>query len=332
MQGPVAGGGRERARRVIGVDAGGSKTLALLADGHGRVLAEARDDGANLLVHGGDGVAAVLRRILAALDGSEDGGGGGSEDDGPAGDRPDGRADALCLGIAGAGRPEDVERVEAILRRLGWRRPARVVHDAHIALVAGAPEGVGIVVVAGTGSVAYGVDPSGSRARAGGWGHILGDEGSAFWLGHAAIRRGIRAADGRGPATSLGDRVSRHLGLERAQELIPWFYDREHTRRRLAELAPLVEAAAGDGDPSAEELLDEAAHHLARAARAVARQLTLPDRYPVVLAGGAFKACPSLVRRIDERLDLHRSRLVKLEVEPAAGAVRLALELLERGE
>ena len=214
------------------------------------------------------------------------------------------------------------------MRRLGMRRSVRIENDAFIALVAGAPERTGIVVVAGTGSVAYGVDARGETARSGGWGYLLGDEGSAYWLGHAAVRRGIRAADGRGPATSLGDRVSRKLGLEVPAGLVAWFYDQEHFRHRVAELAPLVEEAAVEGDAAAEELLDHAARHLTRAARAVAGQLELADGYPLVLAGGAFRACPSLYQRIESRLELPAARLTLLEVEPARGAVTLALDAL----
>lgn len=204
----------------------------------------------------------------------------------------------------------------------------RIVNDAVVALVAGAPEGVGIVLVAGTGSIAYGIDPAGKTARAGGWGYLLGDEGSAFWLGHAAVRRGIRAADGRGPATALYDRIRERVGVEEPSGLVKWFYDQELSRNRVAELAGLVEEAAGEGDAAAEALLDEAAQHLARAAQAVAARLDFPSPYPLVLAGGAFRACPSLVGRLERRLELPRACPVRLAGEPAQGAVKLALGML----
>ncbi len=294
---------------VAGIDAGGTKTVALLADETGAVLAKTRGGGANLQLEGELGVEKVLYEVIEGLDAPEP-------------------LAALCLGIAGAGRPADRELLRGVLRRLGQRRLVRIENDPFIALVAGAPERTGIVVVSGTGSVAYGVDDAGATARSGGWGYLLGDEGSAYWLGHAAVRRGIRAADGRGPATTLGERVGDKLGLEVPAGLVSWFYDQEHFRHRVAELASLVEAAAADGDPSAVELLDQAAFHLAAAARSVAGQLTFPGPYPLVLAGGAFRACPSLCRRIEERLDLPAARLVRLEAEPAVGAVTLALDLL----
>jgi N-acetylglucosamine kinase-like BadF-type ATPase len=300
-------------RYVIGIDAGGTKTVGLLADGSGQVLREARGGGANLRVHGELGVEKSLFQVIDALDAPQP-------------------VDALCLGIAGVSQEADRDVVRDLLRRLGIRRAVRIVNDAEIALVAGAPDGHGIVLVAGTGSIAYGVDPAGTTARSGGWGYLLGDEGSAFWLGHAAVRAGIRAADGRGPTTILFDRICAQLGLHEPARLVEWFYDQELSRTRVAQLARLVEEAAADGDETAQDLLDHAARHLARAARAVERRLAFPGPFPLVLSGGAFRACPSLVRRLEARLDdLPGARVVRLEAEPATGAVKLALDLLREG-
>jgi N-acetylglucosamine kinase-like BadF-type ATPase len=296
-------------RYVIGIDAGGTKTVGLLGDESGAVLREARSGGANLRLQGELSVEKSLFQVIDALDAPQP-------------------VDALCLGIAGVGDDADRAVVRDVLRRLGIRRSVRIVNDAEIALVAGAPDGHGIVLVSGTGSIAFGVDPSGRSARYGGWGYLLGDEGSAFWLGHAAVRAGIRAADGRGPATILFERICEHLEVREPVRLVEWFYDQELSRTRVAQLARLVEEAAADGDETAQDLLDHAARHLARAARAVERQLGFPGPFPLVLSGGAFRACPSLVRRLEARLDDLPQRVVRLEAEPATGAVKLALELL----
>ncbi len=296
-------------RYVIGIDAGGTKTVGLLAEDSGATVREARAGSANLMVHGELAVEKTLYQVLDALDS-------------PA------PVAAVCLGIAGADRPTDREVLSGVLRRLGLRQRVRIVNDAFIALVAGAPAGIGIVVVAGTGSIAYGVDAGGKTARSGGWGYLLGDEGSAFWLGHAAVRQGIRAADGRGPATTLYDRIRHKLDLHDPGELVKWFYDQELSRDRVAKLASVVEEAAADGDEAADALLDQGAEHLARAARAVAGQLAFPDSFPLVLSGGAFRACPSLAGRLERALDLPAARVARLEDEPATGAVQLALDLL----
>ena len=296
---------------VIGIDAGGTKTVGLLADESGKVLSKSISGGANLLVKGELAVEKVLFDVIESLEAPEP-------------------LAALCLGIAGVGQPGADQVIIEVLRRLGQRQPTRVVNDALVALVAGAPSGIGIVVVAGTGSIAYGVDPEGHEARSGGWGYLLGDEGSAFWLGHYAVRHAIRAADGRGVPTTLYPLICEKLGVSEPSELVKWFYDQELSRNRVADLASLVETASAAGDESAETLIDQAAKHLASAARAVDNHLKFPDRYPIVLAGGAFKACPSLSPRVETLLDdLPHGEVRLLGVEPAVGAVTLALELLK---
>ena len=296
---------------VIGIDAGGTKTVGLLTDETGEPRSRARAGGANLLVHGELEVEKVIYQILQDLD-------------------PPEAVSAVCLGIAGADRPGQADLVRGMLQRLGLRAGVRVVNDAHIALVAGAPDGVGIVVVAGTGSIAYGVDGSGASARSGGWGYLLGDEGSAFWLGHAALRAGIRAADRRGPATSLYSRICERLGLNGAAELVSWFYDQELSRHRVANLAELVEEAANDSDETATSLLDQAAYHLSRAADSIEQQLRFEGDYPLVLAGGVFKACPSVADRFSDAFEGPQAKVEVLEGDPAEGAVTLALQELGR--
>lgn len=297
-------------RHVIGLDAGGTKTVGLLADESGEVVREARAGGANFRVKGELGIEKTLYEVIAALD-------------------PPVPLGGLCLGIAGADRPPQLEIVRGVIARFGFRKNVRVVNDANIALVAGTGDGVGVVVVAGTGSIAYGQDPTGASARSGGWGYLLGDEASAFWIGHAAVRQGIRGVDGRGPATSLFERICERVGVTSPQELADWFYALENPRIRVAALASVVQEAADAGDEAAEQLLDMAADLLARSARAVVRQLDFPTTgFPLILSGGTFRACPSLEPRVRAVLDLPVADLRRLTVEPAHGAVRLALEEL----
>lgn len=298
-------------RHVLGIDAGGSETVGLLADETAAVVAEARGAGANLQSHGELEIEKVFDGILEAL-----------------GTRH--KVSAVCLGIAGVDRPHDQAVIRNILRRLGHRETARVVNDAVVALVAGAPERIGIVILAGTGSIAYGVDPSGATARSGGYGSLLSDEGSGYWLGHQALRAAVRAVDGRGPETLLGPLVLEALRAGSVSDLVPLVYERGLPRSELAALAGLVERAKGRGDQVAARILDEAARELAVAARSVARRLDFGDRaYPVVLSGGIFRACPSLSGLLTRGLDLPQARVSLLEVEPARGAVALALDLLQ---
>ena len=110
---------------------------------------------------------------------------------------------AICLGIAGVDRPNDAAIVRGIMRRIGFNSRVLIVNDALIALETGAPGQPGVVIISGTGSIAYGRNAAGEAARSGGWGYVLGDEGSGYWIGRAALRAVLRAADHRGPATVL---------------------------------------------------------------------------------------------------------------------------------
>jgi glucosamine kinase len=296
---------------VLGIDAGGTKTVCLLADAQGTVLSEARGAGANLQAAGELEVEKVLHHVMESA----------------IGDR-DIRPDAVCLGIAGVDRPQDADAVRGIMRRIGFKSRTLVVNDALVALVAGAGDAPGVVVIAGTGSIAYGRNDRGQASRAGGWGHLLGDEGSGFWIGRHALAAVVRQADGRGPATELTTLILEHLHLSRPFELIHEVYHRALPRQHIAALAPLVQRARDEGDAVAAEILQRAAEELANAAASVIGRLEMRgDAFPTFLAGGIFKVVPWLAQDITRRLSevAPRSTVSILAVEPAVGAVRLAL-------
>jgi N-acetylglucosamine kinase-like BadF-type ATPase len=296
---------------VLGIDAGGTKTVCLLADDRGQTLAEGRGPGANLQVMGELGVETVLRQVIEKS----------------LNDRQI-TPDAICLGIAGVDRLQDAESVTAIMRRIGQKSRTVVVNDALIALVAGAGEQAGIVVVAGTGSIAYGRDAAGNAARAGGWGYLLGDEGGGFWIGRAALSAVVRQFDQRGPSTLLTDFVLEEMKLSTPAEVIHAIYHHGIQRHIIAGIADVVQRATDSGDAVASAILDRAASELAAAASSVATRLGMRgDVFPTVLAGGIFKGIPSLATRLTTLLGevAPRSEVRRLEVEPAQGAVTLAL-------
>jgi N-acetylglucosamine kinase-like BadF-type ATPase len=299
-------------RYVLGIDAGGTKTRALLAEETGRVVAGARRGGANLRTHGELEVEKVLHAVVEAAEAE-----GGV------------RADALALGMAGADRPEDDAVLREILRRIGFKSRVVVTNDARIAFVAGSALRVGIALVCGTGSIAWGENARGEIARAGGWGWHLGDEGSGFWIGERAIREVLRAADGRGPATSLDRPLFEHFGIEKPSEILHAIYDGEYPRHEVALFAVGVAEAARSGDAVAGRILAAAADELALAARSVIARLDLESApYDVVLSGGTFAALPALEDSVREKLARPPARVRRLEEEPAMGAVQLALEEL----
>jgi N-acetylglucosamine kinase-like BadF-type ATPase len=303
-------------QHVIGIDAGGSKTHGLLADQTGRVVGEAIGPGANISTGGELAVEKALHQVIDDVL--------ANRDIVPA---------AIAIGMAGVERPDDFAVVNAILHRIARRTRTVVVNDALIALVAGAGDGPGVVLIAGTGSIAFGRNRDNRAARAGGWGYILADEGSGYWIGRQALTAVMREFDGRGPATSLTPAVLAHLQISRPIEIGPRVYRGDLPLVSIAALAPLVGQAAESGDSLAAGILSRAAEELCAAAAAVVRQLHMGgDEFPCLLSGGIF-GIASLAADLTCRLAaiVPRAAIRRLAEPPASGAVRLALAELAGG-
>lgn len=303
---------------VLGIDAGGTKTVAVLADADGRIVGEGRAGGANLQAHGELEVEKVLHGVI----------------DLALGERAVVPA-AVCLGVAGVDRKGDGQVIRDIMKRLGFRSHTVIVNDALIALVAGnGGLGAGIVLVSGTGSIAYGVSRRGVAARAGGWGSSLGDEGSGYWIGRRVLAAVVRDADGRGPQTALTAMVLAHFDLERPEQLVAEIYDNVTGRQAIASLGATVEQARADGDSVAVEILRDAATELALAASSVVTKLEMRgEQFPTWLAGGLLTGVPWLAAEVTRHLAeiAPRSVVAPLTVEPVMGAVRLALAEAQGG-
>lgn len=308
---------------VLGIDAGGTKTVALLADLSGRIVGEGRAGGANLQTEGELQVEKVLHSVIEQATQAHHS-----------------WPKAVCLGIAGVDREGDARVMREIMRRLGFRANTLIVNDALIALVAGAGASPGLVVISGTGSIAYGVSHRGLAARAGGWGPTLGDEGSGYWIGRRALEAVMRDADGRGPRTLLTPRVLEYFSLARPELLVSEIYHQPRGphdgaslggpqgRRAIASLGPVVDQARADGDVVATEIMVDAADELAKAASSVIFRLEMRgEQFPIFLAGGMLKRSDWLAAEVGQRMAevAPRSEMLPLTNEPVLGAVRLAL-------
>jgi N-acetylglucosamine kinase-like BadF-type ATPase len=296
---------------VLGIDAGGTKTVCQLADQSGGVVAEARGGGANLQAAGELELEKVLHHVMEEA----------------LGDRGIVPA-AICLGIAGVDRDDDAAVVRAVMRRIGYKAKVLVVNDALVALEAGVPGAPGIVIIAGTGSIAYGRNRTNEAARAGGWGYVLGDEGSGYWIGRLALRSVVRESDGRGGSTSLTPRVLKYFGVAKPEDLVRRIYHRPLKPSAIAALSSEVQAACTEGDPVATHILEAGARELVGAARSVAARLGMAEEpFTFILSGGIFQAVPWLAAELTRRLPLVAPHAVvrMLDGEPAAGAVRLAI-------
>lgn len=303
-------------RVVVGVDGGGTKTRVLVADENGAALGTS--EGAASAVRPGavlqsaEVIASSVREALAAA---------GVADELPA---------ALCVGVAGVGRDAEREQLRSALVESELAGEILVLPDAQVALDDAFGDGPGILLVSGTGSVAFGRGPSGIRGRVGGWGPVCGDEGSGAWIGRRALSVVTAAVDGREPETALVGAVLTAAELNEPGELVAWAA--RSTPAQLAMLAATVVSAAEGGDLRANSILDLAAEELALHVRTLARQLFADERAAcsVALAGGLLRIGSPLRKRLEHRLrsSTPGAQVVAGDVHPERGAMRAALALV----
>ena len=244
-------------------------------------------------------------------------------------------AAAACFGLAGAGRAEEQARIAAWAEKFGIATRIRVTGDAEPILAAASPENVGVALIAGTGSFAWGRNAAGETARSGGWGYLIGDEGSGYAIALAGLRAAVRAADKRGRKTNLLPAFMEKLGATSPQDLVAMIYAPEMSREQLAELASVVFDLHGT-DESASLIIQSAAEALAEMVSTVATDLQLPAKgYDLALTGGVFLHRIDYREQVSQRLQdgsANRGPAPRQTVvvkEPVAGAVSLARRLVQ---
>ena len=290
------------------MDAGGTKTRAFAVTREGEIVGRGAGGGANLLSSPDPqgSIAAALREALAGKV--------------PA---------AIVLASAGGEREADRAKGRAILTALvGPDVAVEVTHDAKAALYAGNPAGCGVVLISGTGSIAYGRNDQGIEARCGGWGYLVGDEGSAVWIGQEGLRAASYDHDGRGSPTQITHHLFDDLGTSDFNGVLPLLYGKSHPAPAILAATRAVARAFGEGDAIAVNIVQRGARLLAGMAATVARELGL-EGGPVYLAGGAFENVRPLERavRLELLSALPRAAVEPVGEEPAMGAARLAAML-----
>jgi glucosamine kinase len=294
----------------LGIDGGGSKTLAVIVDAQGQERGRALAGSAN---YAAVGVEQAVANLHAAAEEAAQRAGYPLP------------VKAAWLGLAGVDRPGDQDLL--LPRLVPLAEIIRLTNDAEL-LLSALDDAVGVALVAGTGSIALGRDARGTIARAGGWGHILGDEGSGYEIGRLALQAATRAADGRAKATILLERILRHWSLERPDDLIGRVYN-DDDKAEIARLSSLVFQAARAGDHAARTIARHAADELALAALAVCDRLDFSgQRVGLALGGGLLLHEKILrgqvLRRVRRRQPLGRVALVE---QPALSAARAAITL-----
>jgi N-acetylglucosamine kinase-like BadF-type ATPase len=293
-------------RILVGADVGGSKTAVGVSDGQA-VLARAEGPGAALrpgrALASASVIAEVVRQALASA----------------------GRltGDVLYVGAAGAGREPERDELRKALRTENLATTVVVATDIEIALAAAFDEGPGIVVSAGTGSVAVGRDRSGKRHRIGGYGWQMGDEGSGYAIGRGALGAVSRAADGRSPRTALSERILAASRSESFDALVRWAAGASPAE--VAALAPHVLDVAAHGDPLAQGIADYAARELTQLAICLLPMMDLQPPVGVAITGGLLSSDGPLRRSVMARLKEEPGLTpVDTPVDAVLGAIRLA--------
>ena len=307
---------------VIGVDGGGTSTEAWLAIYEGPVLGIGKADASNAkavgLLKARNSLSLAIARAFecAKIDRTP--------------------VKLICLGVAGFDRPEDRSLLETWNASEHWAEKLLLVNDGDLVVAAGTPEGWGIGVIAGTGSIAVGNTKDGRKARSGGWGHLIGDEGSAYYVAMAALRLVARRADGRETIPEGGDILGRYLyqtlGVDSPAQIVLALYAPDFDRVAIADLAKSVREASLSDREVDSKIFRPAGIALAEMVRSVARSLDFPKAdLPLALAGGFLLNTTEVERGLVESLALEGYQLNITRVpEPARGAVLLAQRALRQ--
>ena len=301
---------------LLGIDCGGSHTAVVVGDSQGRVLSRAEGPGSAMRPGGAERSAAVILDVArraatqahVALP-----------------------AAVAYVGAAGAGRALEQETLATAVTTAGVAERVEVRGDIEIALAAAFADGPGILINAGTGSIAYARGPDGRLHRAGGHGWQLGDEGGGYWMGRRALAAAARAHDGLEESSTLLERLLVALGLETFDDLIRW--TSTATPAQVAALAPHVLNAAREGETVAQRIIADAAVELSQLVQVLTRRFPESDTIKMATAGGLLRPGSPLLTALRTNLaaNLPRARLSSeggAAVDAPVGALRLAAKLL----
>ena len=249
--------------RVLGLDSGGTKTIAAVADRSGRVVA--RVSGEGLDPTAGDGWEVRLAGLVAPL----------------------GPVDAATLGMPFHGEIPEISARQISVATALFGASVQVLNDVAVGFEGALAGRDGVLILAGTGSMAWARGPLGT-VRTGGWGDVFGDEGSAFWIGREALGMVSRHLDGRNPSAAFAQGVLGRLGIA-GSDLIGWTYRQDHLRAGIAAVAVHVSDLADHGDAEARRLMQRAAAHLSELGRAAAEASGTGAPLLWSVAGGVFR-------------------------------------------
>ncbi|MFW5787298.1 MAG: N-acetylglucosamine kinase [Halanaerobiales bacterium] len=297
---------------VGGIDAGGSSTRCIIYDtAKKRVLTKTKSGPGNYQIVG---LKKAINEInIAFLKAREN--------------IPCGNIETLGLGIAGAGRKVDKNKLKIKLIDKLPVSELYITDDGEIALLGATGGKKGVILIAGTGSIAYGLKKDKQKIRRGGWGPIIGDEGSGYWLGMEAIRAGVKFSEGRGPATELLQIVKEKLDLTNLNELIPMVYDKKLPRKKIAKIAPSLIDQAGENDEVSKKILENGIDELIKMVLALVDDMDYKvNKFAV--SGGLFQN-KNFIKFFSNKLKNTGFDIYHPKNKPVMGAVYYALRQKE---
>ena len=308
----------------LGVDGGGTNCRAAIingdrgapvANGFGsKVLGEGHAEAAN---HIRVGIEAAITHVVEAV----------TQACQQAGIGPP-QITAACVGLAGVSHPDHHRQMLSALKKALPISDMTLETDARVALAGATGNKPGVVIIAGTGSIACGVNSRGRFARAGGWGPVMGDEGSGSYIGRRALESVMMSYDYRGEPTSMMEPILRHFGVPSPPELPPVIYDDpDRAAREITQLSKIAVEAAREGDKVALEILKDAAKELAVATIAVIEQLRMEhDEFQVAYVGGVFEAGELILDQFSEEIKAFapHAKIAPPIDPPVIGAAQMA--------
>jgi N-acetylglucosamine kinase-like BadF-type ATPase len=234
----------------------------------------------------------------------------------------------MVIGAAGISNPAIPGRLTAAFRSHGYSGPLRIIGDQEAALHGAFGGGPGLLLIAGTGSACFGRSASGETGRAGGFGHLIDDEGSAYSISRRLLSAAVRAWDGREPPTAISRLLHERHKLSGPGDIVGFTYGPYTGKKEIAALAPILEEACALGDQTAQNIAAESAAALVELVAALAGRLALAAG-PLTLSGSVLLRNPYVRAAFDRELArvLPQMRIVPPRLHAAAGAAALALEL-----
>ncbi|KIL43451.1 hypothetical protein KP77_31570 [Jeotgalibacillus alimentarius] len=304
----------DSSKRWIGIDGGGTKTSCVIGDRNGHILGASLTASSNIHSnshhHVKERLLHLIIDVMQKTDVSYD------------------QIEVIQMCLSGCDRESDKHTVRQFFQGTEFEKKISIANDAIAALYAGTAGAPGIVLIAGTGSIAYGLSKDENNpVRIGGWGYLLGDEGSGYHIGQMALKSVLKSFDGRGSNTLLTTMLMEHFEIQNIQEIIPIIYGDQFTRTLIGSLAEIVMKADESGDTVAKNILKQAVLEKCLIVKAAINQMD-EEEMSIVLHGGLFSNdrykkmfCIQLNSEMNTKLNI-----INPDIPPVAGAYILALK------